>query len=118
MNATCEQCTCNGVGTCRSCVAIVATVAVEARPPARRTGIGPAVAESVTVHVTLAWQDRGQWDPRSQRACRVCGQPTNLRDSRGVAAHKACVEGAIEAKVVEFARTLIEREQSRTAVAA
>ena len=73
---------------------------------------------AVSVHVTLTWDGRGHWQPQSQRPCRVCVQPTNMRDTAGQAAHRTCVEGEIEAKVAEFARTLVEAEQARAGVAA
>jgi hypothetical protein len=59
------------------------------------------------VRVSLDWRGHGHWDGRRARACRVCGQPTNLREASGEAACKTCVEGEIEARVLEFARTLI-----------
>ncbi len=65
---------------------------------------------AVTIRVCLTWQDRGHWDARAQRPCRICRQPTNLRDTAGAAAHKRCIEDAIEAKVAEFARRLIAAE--------
>lgn len=68
---------------------------------------------AASVQITLHWSDRGHWDPRIQRACRVCRRPTNLRDIRGAAAHKRCIEGAIEAKVAAFAQSLIEAEVAR-----
>jgi hypothetical protein len=61
------------------------------------------------VRVSLDWRDGRHWDGRRERACRVCGTPTNLREASGTPACKTCVEGEIEAEVLAFARTLIAR---------
>lgn len=45
MNASCDRCTCGGLGTCLICCRIRAVVAAESAPPARRGAqLGPATA--------------------------------------------------------------------------
>ena len=44
----------------------------------------------------LDWSDSGHWT-RRRRDCRLCGEPTNLRDGAGRPAHKVCVEEAVDA---------------------
>lgn len=65
------------------------------------------VTGHVTVRISLDWSGAGHYDGRWQRACRFCGELTNLRDDAGEAAHKTCVEGDIEVKTVAYAQSLL-----------
>lgn len=42
----------------------------------------------------LDWRDAAHWS-WTEKACRYCGRPTNLRDSRRSPAHKTCAEAAL-----------------------
>jgi hypothetical protein len=50
----------------------------------------------------LDWSDRSHW-AWEQLPCRYCGQPTNLRDSKGSPAHKVHAEEALAAQAAEAA---------------
>jgi len=71
-------------------------------------------AGAVTVRVSVSTR----WVAGPELSCRVCHRPTNMRDSKGAAAHGTCVEQQIEVRVTEFALSLIEAEQVGAAVAA
>jgi len=59
------------------------------------------------VRVTLDWRDGQHYVRGRQLPCRICGQPTNLRDAQDRPCDKTCIEREIEAQVLAFARTLI-----------
>jgi len=50
----------------------------------------------------LDWRDASHWS-RTPRPCRYCGQPTQLRDSKGKAADKVCAEAALAQQAAEQA---------------
>lgn len=50
----------------------------------------------------LDWRDSSHWSDR-ELPCRYCGVPTNLRDSRMKAAHKACAEDALATQAADAA---------------
>lgn len=43
----------------------------------------------------LDWRDSSHWS-RTPKPCRYCDKPTQLRDSKRKAAHKACAEMALQ----------------------
>ncbi|MFR9796172.1 hypothetical protein ACL02U_09750 [Streptomyces sp. MS06] len=51
----------------------------------------------------LDWRDSRHWDYEHARPCRYCGDDTQLRDSKGSAAHKVCAEEALAAQAAETA---------------
>jgi hypothetical protein len=50
----------------------------------------------------LDWRDSSHWSD-TQKPCRYCGRPTNLRDSRGKPAEKICAEEAIRQQAADAA---------------
>ncbi|MDX3639289.1 hypothetical protein [Streptomyces sp. MB09-02B] len=50
----------------------------------------------------LDWSDRSHWS-HTARQCRYCPGLTNLRDSKGKAAHKVCAEEALAQQAAEAA---------------
>ena len=46
------------------------------------------------LHEPLDWSGSGHWSPR-RHPCYLCGAPTNMRNTAGKPAHKACVERAL-----------------------
>lgn len=61
----------------------------------------------VRVDISLDWNKPGHYDHYRELPCRICRQATALRDHLGEPAHKTCVEGEIEAKVLAFAQSLL-----------
>ncbi|MEU1273054.1 hypothetical protein [Streptomyces sp. NPDC005799] len=68
----------------------------------RRRAPPKAPEREYTPGQLLDWTDRSHWawDPLP---CRYCGQPTNLRDSKGAPAHKTCAEAALAQQAAEAA---------------
>lgn len=50
--------------------------------------------------IVLDWSGPGHWS-RDAKPCRYCGQPTNLRDSKGKPAHKVHAEAALAQQAAE-----------------
>lgn len=50
----------------------------------------------------LDWRDGKHWS-WTEKPCRYCERPTNLRDSKGKAAHKSCAEEALAAQAADAA---------------
>ena len=50
----------------------------------------------------LDWRDGKHYSNRAL-PCRYCGQPTNLRDSKGKPAHKICAEQALAQQAADAA---------------
>lgn len=50
----------------------------------------------------LDWTNPTHWS-WTEKPCRYCGQPTNLRDSKGSPAHKTCAEEALAQRAAEAA---------------
>lgn len=50
----------------------------------------------------LDWTDRAHWS-WTEKPCRYCGGPTQLRDSKRSPAHKVCAEEALTAQAAEAA---------------
>lgn len=50
----------------------------------------------------LDWSDGSHWS-RRQLPCRYCGEPTNLRDSKGKPAHKVHAEQALAQQAADAA---------------
>lgn len=50
----------------------------------------------------LDWRDSSHWS-RTPRACRYCGKPTQLRDSKHKPAHKSCAETALAQQAADLA---------------
>lgn len=51
----------------------------------------------------LNWTDASVHWSWTQKPCRYCGFPTNLRDSQGKPAHKVCAEDALAIQAAEAA---------------
>lgn len=51
----------------------------------------------------LNWNDSRHWDYTGPQPCRYCGQPTQLRDSKGNPAHKVHAEDALAQQAAEAA---------------
>jgi hypothetical protein len=66
----------------------------------------PQLTGYVRVDISLDWNRPGHYESR-ELACRICKQPTQLRDELGDPAHKVCVESDIEARVLAFAKSLL-----------
>ncbi|MEV0691814.1 hypothetical protein [Streptomyces sp. NPDC050388] len=56
-------------------------------------GIGPPL---------LDWRDSSHWS-HTEKPCRYCGRPTNLRDSKRSPAHKMCAERALAQQAADAA---------------
>lgn len=52
--------------------------------------------------VLLDWRDSAHWS-HTEKPCRYCGEPTQLRDSKHKPAHKTCAEQALATQAVENA---------------
>jgi hypothetical protein len=52
--------------------------------------------------IVLDWSGPGHWS-RDAKPCRYCGEPTNLRDSKGKPAHKVHAEQALAQQIAEQA---------------
>lgn len=50
----------------------------------------------------LDWRDASHWS-WTEKPCRYCQQPTNLRDSKRSPAHKTCAETALATQAAEAA---------------
>ena len=50
----------------------------------------------------LDWRDQTHWS-WTEKPCRYCGFPTNLRDSKRSPAHKVCAEEAVAIQAQEAA---------------
>jgi hypothetical protein len=50
----------------------------------------------------LDWRDASHWS-WTEKPCRYCQRPTNLRDSKRSPAHKSCAEEALAARAAEAA---------------
>lgn len=50
----------------------------------------------------LDWRDPKHWS-WAARSCRYCGEPTNLRDSKGKPAHKVHAEQALAQQAIDAA---------------
>jgi hypothetical protein len=50
----------------------------------------------------LDWRDPSHWS-WTEKPCRYCGFPTNLRDSKRSPAHKVCAEDALALQAAEAA---------------
>ncbi|MFD8075850.1 hypothetical protein ACFV3E_24735 [Streptomyces sp. NPDC059718] len=50
--------------------------------------------------ICLDWRDSRHWS-ETQRPCRYCGKPTNLRDSKRSPSHKVCAEEALVRQAAE-----------------
>lgn len=50
----------------------------------------------------LDWHDPTHW-AWTEKPCRYCGRPTNLRDSKRSPAHKVCAETALARQAQEAA---------------
>ncbi len=63
-------------------------------PTTHPTGSGRAPQarrQSSTSRITLDWSGPEHWS-QSQQPCRICDQPTQLRDPQGQPCHKVCAE--------------------------
>ena len=70
----------------------------------RKRRRAPPKGEPVYVPGTLLnWNDSSHWNYDGPQDCRYCGQPTQLRDSHGKAAHKTCAEAALAQQHAEAA---------------
>jgi hypothetical protein len=50
----------------------------------------------------LDWRDQSHWS-WTEKPCRYCKEPTNLRDSKHKPAHKTCAEAALQQQAAEAA---------------
>ncbi|MFC5202799.1 hypothetical protein [Streptomyces kaempferi] len=50
----------------------------------------------------LDWRDASHWS-WTEKPCRYCGKPTNLRDSKRSPAHKTCAEAALAEQAADAA---------------
>ncbi|MFE3031529.1 hypothetical protein ACFXKY_07760 [Streptomyces canus] len=66
----------------------------------RRRRAPPTEAEYVP-GALLNWNDSSHWDYSGPQPCRYCGQPTQLKDSKGKHAHKTCAEEALTTQAAE-----------------
>lgn len=66
--------------------------------PRQRRRAPPASAPGAL----LDWRDPAHWS-WTERPCRYCGFPTNLRDSKHKPAHKTCAEYALAKQAAEAA---------------
>jgi hypothetical protein len=66
----------------------------------------PANAEDAYIPgALLDWTDHAHW-AWSEKPCRYCGKPTQLRDSHRAPAHKLCAEDALARQAAEAADAL------------
>jgi hypothetical protein len=67
----------------------------------------PLVAGFFRVQVQLDWTGPGHYAAGAELPCRICTADTPQRDELGEPAHQACVQSEMEARGLEFLRSLV-----------
>jgi hypothetical protein len=62
----------------------------------------------VIVKVDLDWSGPGHYDPEHNLACGECGQPTKMRDNRGLPCHHSCAEQAMAREIFGRSQPLLD----------
>jgi hypothetical protein len=73
----------------------------------------PLVAGYFRVQVQLDWTGPGHYAAGVELPCRICTVDTPQRDELGDPAHQACVQTELEARGLEFLRSLVAAVPSR-----
>lgn len=63
------------------------------------------------VKVHLDWSAPGHYDHKRELPCRLGDGPTKMRDSSGLACHKACAEDEIARELIGRGKALIFDER-------
>ena len=67
----------------------------------------PLVTGYFRVQVQLDWTEPGHYAAGVELPCRICTVDTPQRDELGEPAHQACVQSELEARGLEFLRSLV-----------
>jgi hypothetical protein len=67
----------------------------------------PPVAGFFRVQVQLDWTGPGHYAAGAELPCRICTDGTPQRDELGEPAHQGCVQTELEARGLEFLRSLV-----------
>ena len=65
------------------------------------------MSSELMIKVSMDWSGPGHYDPEQSLACGECGQPTKMRDNRGLPCHHSCAEQAMAREIYGRSRDLI-----------